>query len=177
MKKNAVIILAVIAISVASVKTGYAFYGKQISNNNVNVPQVTTTNSLGNTKTGITKTEFLQGSNIQEEDTQDRTSITRQSSALDPTLAASGQADDSLSQGSCCGSGSVNMLDENGNLIDRDSFTKELEDAVKNGEITEDDKEYYLNMYDQCAVIFGTGSDSTQSGASSGGNGGFPSCH
>jgi hypothetical protein len=176
MKKNAVIILAVIAISVASVKTGYAFYGKQISNNNVNVPQVTTTNSGGNTKTGITKTEFLQEANISEEDTQAPTS-TRQSPALDPTLAASGQADDSLSQGNCCGNSSVNMLDENGNLKDRDSFKKELDEAVKNGEITAEDKEYYLNMYDQCAVIFGSGSDNAQSGAANGASGGFPSCH
>ena len=172
MKKNAVIILAVIAISVASVKTGYAFYGKQISNNEANVTQVTSNES--NTKEGSAQTTFLETENIPEETNETADPIF---DSGDPTLAASGQADDSLNSANCCGSGSVSMLDDNGNLKDRETFEKELDDAVANGDITEEDAEYYSFMYEQCAQAFGADSSDSSYPASGNSNGNFPSCH
>ncbi len=182
MKKNLVIIIAVIAVSVATVKTGYAFYGKQISNNQTNENQVT--NNGGSYQGGVAQTDFYARENIPElaSETPDPSQADRSAAVNDPTLAASGQADDSFDQGNCCGSGSVDMLDENGNLKDLETFSKELDEAVQNGELTEDDKEYYLYMYDQCAVVFGAGSSDSSSvggtqGGAGGSNGSFPSCH
>ncbi|WMJ87858.1 hypothetical protein [Anaerocolumna sp. MB42-C2] len=171
MRKNAVIILAVIAISVASVKTGYAFYGKQISNNQTNVTKVTS--NTGNSKEGAAQTTYFKTGNTLDK-TNETTDSTYDSS--DPTLAASGQADNSINSANCCGSGSISMLDDNGNLIDRKTFEKELKDALNNGDITEDDVEYYSFMYEQCAKVFGP--DSSGAGnPSANNNGNFPSCH
>lgn len=185
MKKNAVIILAVIAISVATVKTGYAFYGKQISNNQTNETSLSNygenfETSLGNygesSGQSTAQTDFYQQENIPElpsgplDSGKDYPAVKNG----DITFTASGQADGSNTEGNCCGSGSVNMLDENGNLKDRDTFSKELDEALQNGEITEEDKEFYLYMYEQCAVAFGAGG--TQSGSAYGG-GNFPGCH
>ncbi|QHQ62593.1 hypothetical protein Ana3638_18910 [Anaerocolumna sedimenticola] len=172
MKKNAVIILAVIAISVASVKTGYAFYGKQISNTKTNVTQVTS--NTDNVREGVSQTAFLETDNTQNETNETTDQIL---DSNDPTLAASGQADDSLNSANCCGSGSISMIDENGNLKDRETFEKELKDAVANGDITEDDAEYYSFMYGQCAQAFGAGASDSGNPSTNNNNGNFPSCH
>ncbi len=198
MKKNIVIIFTVIAISVATVKTGYAFYGKQISNNQTSETQVT--NSGGDSQQGIIQTDFSESVKTSDRTAQDWDQTTQDwdqttqdwdqtAQVWDQTSEDADQTDNSLNGGNCCGSGPVNMIDDNGNLKDIDTFTKELDEAVLNGDITEDDKEYYLFMYGKCADAFGVSasdSDNTsdadsynaQDGAAAG-NDGFnpPSCH
>ncbi|GEM_PF-6244656 len=185
MKKNAVIIITVIAISVATVKTGYAFYEKQITDNQTNENQLT--NDGGEFWQETDRIDFYETKNTPELESEvTETDNTGQISAADPALIESGQADDSYAEEGCCGGDSVNMIDDNGNLKDRETFAKELDEAVQNGDITEEDKEYYLYMYDQCAVIFGADSagnnsgtegNGTQGGAANGNYGYFPSCH
>lgn len=43
------------------------------------------------------------------------------------------------------------MLDDNGALLDRDSFEAKLDKAIEDGLIDAEDKEAYLEMYDYCA--------------------------
>ncbi len=154
MKKNAIIIIAVIAVSIATVKTGYAFYGRQIEDNQTKETQLT--NERGNSDQGTAETDFYETENIPEPASKDLSpEETAPLTKADPTPAASGQADDSFTEENCCGSGSVNMIDGNGNLKERETFIKELDEAVKNQDITKEEKEYYLYMYDQCAAAFG----------------------
>ncbi len=176
MKKNAIIILAVIAVSVASVKTGYAFYEKQTSNNQTSETQ--TADKGGDTVKNLSA-DFFQQEDIPELETKAvETKIYSQETSDNGVFEAPGQADDSYAGGSCCGSDSVSMLDENGNLKDKETFLEELEDAVQNGEITEEDKEFYLYMYDECAVAFGanSGDGGTASPADESSEV-YPSCH
>lgn len=177
MKRNAIIMLAVIAVSVASVKTGYAFYEKQISNNQTSETQ--SADNGGDTGQNLL-TDFYQQEDIPELETKAVETKTYSPETSDnKVFEAPGQADDSYVGGSCCGSDSVSMLDENGNLKDKDTFLEELEDAVQNGEITEEDREFYLYMYEECAVAFGADSadNSTAESSADGSTGLYPPCH
>lgn len=54
-----------------------------------------------------------------------------------------------------CGNGHMNqcynlMKDSKGNIVDKDTFKLNLENAIDNGDINSKDKEYFLNMYDYC---------------------------
>ncbi len=168
MKRNAIIMLAVIAVSVASVKTGYAFYEKQISNNQTSGTQLS--DNGGDTGQNL-QTDFFQQEDIPELETQALETKTYSPETSDNEIfEAPGQADDSYIGGSCCGSDSVSMLDENGNLKDKAAFIEELEEAVENGEITEEDRKFYLYMYEECAVAFGAVSADSSTGV-------YPSCH
>lgn len=42
------------------------------------------------------------------------------------------------------------MTDSKGNIVDKDTFKSNLENAIANGYIDSRDKEYFLDMYDYC---------------------------
>ena len=177
MKKNAIIMLVVIVFSIASVKTGYAFYEKQISNNQMSETQLA--DNGGDTGQNLL-TDFIQQKDIPELETKAVETKTYSPETSDNEIfEASGQADDSYVGGSCCGSDTVSMLDENGNLKDKDTFIEELEDAVQNDEITEEDREFYLYMYEECAVAFGAdpAERGTADSSADGSTGLYPPCH
>lgn len=48
------------------------------------------------------------------------------------------------------------MMDENGSLLGLEDFTKKLDEAVKDGTVKAEDKEYYLDMYERCARGWGS---------------------
>jgi hypothetical protein len=164
--------LAVIAVSIASVKMGYAFYERQILNNQKSEFQIA--------NNGVDTGQYLLTDFFQQEDIPELETKLVETKAYSPetseneSFEAPGQADDSYVGGSCCGSDSVSMLDENGNLKDKDTFLEELEDAVQNGELTEEDREFYLYMYEECAVAFGS---STADSSADGSTGLYPPCH
>jgi hypothetical protein len=148
MNNKILVAIAIMAITLATAKTGYAFYEKQnnqIENvENIKVNQI----AVNKDNQNIVQTE---------------TSYVEENSA-DSTV--SGQTSN------CCGGSFGSMLDENGNLKDRDTFEKELDGSVASGDITEEDKEYYLFMYDKCAAAYAK----SDSGADNEGSS-TPSCH
>lgn len=149
MNKKVIIAVAAIAVALVTVKTGYAFYEKQ--NND------TVKNEIVNASQIKVNTENL---NIEETDS----TYLNENTAEDTT--------EYNQTSNCCGNNYGSMLDENGNLKDRDAYEKELDGYVANGDITEEDEEYYLFMYDKCAAAF---ADSDTESDSEGLN--YPSCH
>ncbi len=53
----------------------------------------------------------------------------------------------------CCaqGTGYGLMRDEDGNFFDREVFEAKLDSLIEAGEISEDDRDYYVEMYEWCA--------------------------
>jgi hypothetical protein len=147
--KKILITFAVIGLTLATVKTGYAFYEKQ---NNL-----TEKNETLNAREIVVNTE-------EENIVETKTSYVAENTAEDSTAA--NQASN------CCGSSYGSMLDENGNFKDRDTYEKELDEYVASGELTEEDKEYYLFLYDKCAGAYAN--SDTESGSE---DFNTPSCH
>lgn len=148
MNNKILIGIAVVAIAFATAKTGYAFYEKQSN-----------------------QTEKLETAQVNqiEVNTEEQNIVQTDTSYLDENTTDNNT---SSQTGNCCNSSFGSMLDDNGNLKDRAAFEKELDGYIASGDITEEDKEYYLFMYDKCAAAY---ADSDTKASSESGN--FPSCH
>ena len=62
---------------------------------------------------------------------------------------------------SCFGGGATGMMmDDNGNLLSQEAFEARLDSAVQDGQMTQEEKAYYLNMYERCTTGRNMGSRS-----------------
>ncbi len=136
MKKKIVFFVAVITITLATIKTGYAYYGKQTNENQTNAIQLSY-----NQQNPLVQTTTFQSSSSDSGEKPNASSSNNTSS-------------------NCCGSGLGSMLDENGNFKDRETYEQELDENVKSGIMSETEKADYLSLYDQCiGVLNNSGSD------------------
>jgi len=129
MKKKTIFFVAVIAVTLATVKTGYAYFDnslKNIKTEQTNVMKLT----YNNTNSPIQETVIQTKSTVSNEENN--------------------KIENSYNGGSCCGSGLGNMIDESGDFKDRETYEKELSDSVQSGKISDADKENSLSLYDQC---------------------------
>ncbi len=159
MKKKVLVIIAAAALIVTAFKTGYPYYESQ-------------TKALAK-QNSTTKLEYV--SNSYQETANTASEEPKQISPEEPTVDVSTNTEipdqydvnnipeednyeDGPVSGGCCGSGPYSMLDENGNFKTPEVFEKELEEGVKNGELTSEDKEYLLDVYNECYGFYSNNS-------------------
>jgi hypothetical protein len=150
MKKKAIIITLAIAITLTVAKTGYAYYEK-INSENVTKEEQTTQEAQ---VSKVTRDSGLQTAIVKTVTTE--------------TAAAPGSSEDSANNSyNGCNYGFGNMFDENGNLKERAVYEQELDEYIIQGKISEDDKEYYLSLYDTCVSNFSQIPSATENGVPS----------
>jgi hypothetical protein len=133
MRKKAAFLLAAIAVTLLTVKSGYAYYENVTPKENNEFVSVNQTNENG----------------------------TKVKAATIPTTTST-ESNKITNNFSGCGNGYGSMLDENGNFKDRDTYEQELNGYIDEGLITEEDKENYLSLYDLCASQYYGNSDSDE---------------
>lgn len=145
MKMKITLIIGAAVIGLTMLKTGYAFYeyqSKKYENEKTKIETATkvvlneyASSSIGG-KITVLAAQTEPGNEVgSSEDTQ---------------LETGSEDDENFN---CCQSGSVNMYDENGKLKDKGQFKQELEQALEEGSITEEDQEFFLYMYEQCQPL------------------------
>ncbi|MDF2589650.1 MAG: hypothetical protein K0S41_3491 [Anaerocolumna sp.] len=136
MKKKVVFLFAAIAVTLLTVKSGYAYYENVSQKENNKIVSVNQTNEQG----------------------------TKVAAATIPVETATNTEENANTNSFIgCGSGYGSMIDENGNFKDRDTYEQELNGYIDEGLITEEDKENYLSLYDLCASQYFSESDSEES--------------
>jgi hypothetical protein len=150
MKKNTILITLAIAITLTAAKTGYAYYEKMNSENVTKVEQTTQEAQVSKVTT----------------DSGIQTAIVK--TVITETAGVADSSEDSANNSyNGCNYGFGNMFDENGNLKERAVYEQELDEYITQGKISEDDKEYYLSLYDTCASNFSQIPSATENGDSS----------
>ena len=142
MKMKIVSIIGAAVIVLTTLKAGYVFYEYQME-------------KFENEKTKIETTTKVEVNEYASNSIRGK--ITVLAAQTEPINEVSNSEDTQLENSfedaenfDCCQSGSVNMYDENGYLKDKEQFKQELEQALEEGSITEEDNEFFLYMYEQC---------------------------
>lgn len=152
MKKKVLVIIAATAIIITTFKTGYAYYESQ-------------TKALAKQNL-ITNLDYVSKQNQEttrvapEETIVDVSNDTDYSDQYEISDIPSedNYVEEGPIGGGCCGSGAYSMLDENGNFKTPEVFENELEEGLKNGELTNEDKEYLLDVYNECYEFYSNNS-------------------
>lgn len=147
MKKKVFIILAAGAFIITTFKTGYAYYESQTK-------ALAKQNLTASVEYESNK-EPEAANAISEEVTEDESSgiynLTKKDNSEVYTEDNYGEEE---FIGGCCGSGDYSMLDENGNLKTPEVYEQELDEGIKSGELTKEDKEYFLDIYNECYEFY-----------------------
>ncbi|MDF2608534.1 MAG: hypothetical protein K0R92_8 [Lachnospiraceae bacterium] len=155
MKKKTMILTLAIAMTLTIAKTGYAYYEKVINESETKKEQTTQAVRLYNVNTEAVTLPAIATTEASENDSAETFNTPENS------------GDTTTSSYNCCTLEFGNMFDENGKLKERAVYEQELDEYIAQGKISEDDKAYYLSLYDTCVSNFSQIPSDTEDGIQS----------
>lgn len=147
MKRKILVVIAAAAIIITTFKTGYAYYESQIkasAEQNFDTPAAYSDNNVAE----VTKEIEEDIPVVLNNEINDLT----QSDDSDASVYESTSEEEFF--GGCCGSDAYSMLDENGNFKSPEVYEKELDEGIQNGELTQEDKDYFMEIYNECYEFY-----------------------
>lgn len=139
MKKKVFVIIAAGALIITTFGTGYAYYESQMTST-VDYVSNQEPKAAKSIPEAVTVDESSEINNLIQNEVSD--------------VSAEDNSDEEEFFGGCCGSGAYSMLDENGNFKTPEVYEQELDEGIKNGELTVEDKEYLLDVYNECYEFY-----------------------
>lgn len=166
MKKKILVVIAAAAIIITTFKSGYAYYENQtkgLAEHNLSAQSPVGVAAYVDNKSETVTQDITQEENQEvytydfDEDSEadvyneDSEAYTYDEDSDGYTYNDNG---DEAFFGGCCGSGAYSMLDENGNFKTPEIYEKELDEGVETGDLTEEDKEYFMEIFNQCYEFY-----------------------
>lgn len=144
MKRKVLVVIAAAAIIITTIKTGYAYYESQLKALSL---QNTTDQDLGESiNYGDTKSSEIIKDSVVDDSIETYALTWNEDGDVYDYKESEGEE----FLGGCCGSGAYSMLDEKGNLKTPEVYEDELNEGVKNGELSLEEKDYLMKLLNEC---------------------------